>query len=311
LTGFVAASIFLVASGAAAQASAISLQSQAAAASSGSTPAPKASATTTQPLAWDAATIKPSAPDQRGSMINFTQDGIRIINVPLQVILREAFGVEDDHIFGWPSWTKTTMLDVEAKVAPDDAAKLKALSTDQRKEMLVQLFEDRCNLKLHHETRELSVYELVVAKSGVKMQASKPDPPKAQTPDPAADPVPGAAPAPSRHMLMMHGRGHIESVGTGMPSLAHILSGMLGRTVVDKTGLTGNFDYKLDWTPDEGALAMTKSGDPAPNDTASALENSGPSLFTAVQEQLGLKLDAVKTQADVIVIDQIEPPTAN
>ncbi len=307
---FFAACVFLAVHGLAAQASATAPATQAPAGSPG---APQASTVATQPPAWDAATIKPSAPDQRGSMINFTPDGIRITNVPLEMVLRESFGVEDDQIIGWPSWTKTTMLDVQAKVAPEDAPKLKALSIDQRKAMLISLFEDRCGLKFHHETRELSVYELVVAKSGSKLTASKPDPPKEDPPGPAPELVPGEPPrpAPGRRMLMMTGRGHIESVGTGMSSLAHILSGQLGRAVVDKTGLTGNFDYKLDWTPDDATAAMTKGGDPAPGDNANASDSVGPSLFTAVQEQLGLKLEAVKTPTDVIVIDQIEQPSAN
>ena len=92
---------------------------------------------------------------------------------------------------------------------------------------------------------------------------------------------------------------------------SHSLSGQLGRAVVDKTGLTGDFDYKLDWTPDDASPAMTKGGDPASGENANAADSVGPSLFTAVEEQLGLKLESVKTQADVIVIDQIEQPTAN
>jgi uncharacterized protein (TIGR03435 family) len=312
LTQFFAACILLAAHGLAAQASAPSAALPAAAAPADSTATPPTAADA-QPPAWDAATIKPSAPDQRGSMINFTPDGIKITNVPLQIILRESFGVEDDHIFGWPSWTKNTMLDIQAKVAPEDAPKLKALSIDQRKEMLISLFEDRCGLKFHHDTRELSVYELVVAKGGSKLTASKPDPPKEDPPGPGPEPGPGEAPrpAPGRRMLMMTGRGHIESVGTGMSGLAHILSGQLGRAVVDKTGLTGNFDYKLDWTPDDAIAATTKGGDPGPGANASTSDSVGPSLFTAVQEQLGLKLEAVKTQGDVIVIDQIEQPSAN
>jgi uncharacterized protein (TIGR03435 family) len=176
--------------------------------------------------------------------------------------------------------------------------------------MLISLFEERCGLKFHHETRELPVYELVVARGGVKMQASKPDPPQAQAPELGAGPGPRPD-SPGRRMLMMRGRGHIESVGTGTGSLAHLLSGQLGRTVVDKTALTDNFDYKLDWTPDDAVVVMNKGGDPPPGDSAPTTESVGPSLFTAIQEQLGLKLEAVKTEADVIVIDQIEEPTAN
>lgn len=110
---------------------------------------------------------------------------------------------------------------------------------------------------------------------------------------------------------MMMGRGHIESTGTGMEILAHLLSGQLGRTVLDKSGLTNDYDYKLDWTPDDTAPATAKSGDPAAGENATAQDNSGPSLFTAVQEQLGLKLEPMKAPVDVFVIDHIEQPTPN
>jgi uncharacterized protein (TIGR03435 family) len=238
-------------------------------------------------------------------MIQITPDGIKITNVPLWTVVREAFRVQDDRLIGGPSWSKTSMFDIEAKVAPEDAAKVDALKPAQRWQMVVALLEGRFGLKYHHETRDLPMYELVVAKGGVKMQASKPNVDAGDAPPAAL----GQPPKPGNHMLMMHGRGHIESVGTGMSSLAGILSGQLGRTVVDKTGLTGNFDYKLDWTPDNAVLAMTKSGDPAPGDNAS--DSGGPSLFTALEEQLGLKLESSKGPVDVVVIDALEQPTAN
>jgi len=256
--------------------------------------------------AWDVSTVKPSSPDARGSMIQFTSDGIKITNVSLWAIVREAFGLNDDHLFGGPGWSKTSMFDLEAKVAPDDAPKLKALKMDQMRPMVVALLEERFGLKYHHETRDLPMYELVVAKGGVKMQASKP-----ADPGDAPPPAPGQLPSPGRHMLMMHGRGHVESTGTDMPVLARVLSSQLSRTVIDKTGLTGEFDYKLDWTPDDTAAAMTKGGNPALGDNAPSPDAAGPSLFTALEEQLGLKLESTKGPVDVIVIDQLEQPTAN
>ena len=237
-------------------------------------------------------------------MFMITPDGMKITNVPLWMIVREAFGLENDRLFGGPGWSKTSMFDIEGKVAPEDAPKLKTLTMEQRRQMMIALLEERFGLKFHHETRDLPMYELVVAKGGVKMQASKPDP---EGPDPG----PGPVPSPGRHMLMMHGRGHIESTGTAISGLARLLSGQLGRTVVDKTGLTGDFDYKLDWTPDDMASAMTKSGNPAPGDNPSSQDAVGPSLFTALEEQLGLKLESTKGPVDVIVIDQLEQPTAN
>ena len=118
--------------------------------------------------AWDVSTVKPSSSDARGSMIQFAPDGIRITNVPLNVDVREAFGVEDDHLLGMPSWAKTAMFDIEAKVAPEDAPRLKGMKVEQRREMWVALLEGRFGLKFHHETKELPVYELVVAKGGAE-----------------------------------------------------------------------------------------------------------------------------------------------
>jgi uncharacterized protein (TIGR03435 family) len=271
-------------------------------------PAAQLPATTAELPAFEVSTVKPSDPNHPGSRLWFTPDGIKITGVSLQMTVREALGTEDDHVLGEPSWTKTAMFDIEAKVAPEVAPRLKDMNMDQRRQMLVPLLEDRFQLKFHHETRELTVYELVVAKSGVKMQAAKP----ADGTTPGPPPGPGQPPRPGSHMLMTRGPGHIESTGTGMEFLAHVLSGQLGRTVVDKTGLTGNWDYKLDWTPDDASLLVSKGGgDGAAGDGVSTPENSGPSLFTAVQEQLGLKLESVKTPADVIVIDQIEQPTPN
>jgi uncharacterized protein (TIGR03435 family) len=254
--------------------------------------------------AWDVSTIKPGSPDARGSIFNVTPDGIKITNVPLVALVREAFGLEPDRVIVGPGVAKmSSNFDIEAKVAPEDAPKLKALTMEQRRKMMVALLEERCGLKYHHETRDLPYYELVVAKGGVKMQASKPDP---QGPDLG----PGSVPIPERHMLMMRGRGHIESVGTGMSGLVRNLSGQLGRTVVDKTGLTGDFDFKLDWTPDDTASAIPKSDNTA-SDNASSQAAAGPSLFTALEEQLGLKLDSTKGPSDVIVIDELDQPTAN
>jgi len=267
-------------------------------------PASPAGAAPMAAPAWDVSTVKPGSPDARGSIFSITPDGMKITNMPLWMIVREAFGVENDRLFGGPSWSKTSLFDIEAKVSPDDGPKLKTLTTEQRRQMMVALLEERFGLKFHHETRDLPMYELVVAKGGVKMQASKPDP---QGPDPG----PGQVPSPERHMLMMHGRGHIESVGTGMSGLVRHLSGQLGRTVVDKTGLTGDFDFKLDWTPDDTASAMTKANNPSPGDSTTSQDTAGPSLFTALEEQLGLKLESTKGPVDVIVIDQLEQPTAN
>lgn len=243
-------------------------------------------------------------------MMMFTPDGISIKGVPMQMILHEAFGTEDDHVIGAPSWVKSTRYDIEAKVAAEDAPKLKALTGEQRQQMLLPLLVERFNLKYRHEMRELTSYTLVVAKGGVKMKESTPN-----DSAPAAIPKDGAAdapkPLPKGHMLRMMGPGHIESEGTETKFLAHVLSQQLGKTVADKTGLTGNYDYILQWTPDDATGPIPGGAGSGPGQDESAVQAGGPSLFTAVEEQLGLKIESTKGQVDVIVIDHLDLPSAN
>jgi bla regulator protein blaR1 len=276
-------------------------------------PAPPASVAPAALPAWDVSTVKPAGPDERYSMFNITPDGIKFSNVPVWMIVREAFCLTNERLFGGPGWAKTTAFDIEAKVAPEDAPKLKALTRAERQQMIVALLQERLGLKYHHETRDLSMYELVIAKGGVKMQASKPvaDSDNAPPPAPGPPPAPAQPPKLGSRMFLMRGKGHIESTGTGMPLLVRLLSEQLGRTVVDKTGLTGDYEYKLDWTPDDTGAAMLKASNPTTGDNPSPPDAAGPSLFTALEEQLGLKLESTKGPVDVIVIDQLEQPTAN
>ena len=268
----------------------VQLQSQ----SPDASPAPAAAQSTAPPPPFEVATIKASKPDVDESMLMFTADGVNITGIPLAMIIREAFSTEDDHIIGEPSWVKSNHFDIEAKVAPEDAPKLKGMSFTQRKAMLLELLVDRFGLKYHRETRDLPVYDLVIAKGGLKMQLAK-----------------DQDPAKARHMMMVDA-GKLESTAMKVENLRHALSQQLGRTVVDKTGLTGNYDFTLNWTPDQPTPDMEAQGDapPAPNSDA-APSTPGPSLFTAIEEQLGLKLESAKGLEEVIVIDHIEQPSAN
>jgi len=262
---------------------------------------------------FEVATIKPVAEGDRVMMM-FTQDGVSVKSVPMQMILREAFRTEDDHVFGAPSWVKSTRYDIEAKVAAEDVPKLKGLKGEQRMEMLLPLLVERFNLKYHHETRELTTYSLVVAKGGVKMKESAlaDAAPKDAGPKDAPKEISADAPKapPKGSMLRMTGPGRIESEGTPTQFLAHVLSQQLGKTVVDKTGLTGKYDYTLQWTPDD-ATPMAGGAAGGPGRDENAAPAGGPSLFTAVEEQLGLKIESTKGQVDVIVIDRLDLPSAN
>jgi uncharacterized protein (TIGR03435 family) len=252
-------------------------------------------AATVAPPPFEVATIKATKADAENSMLMFTADGITVTGFQLDKLIREGFNTEDDHLIGEPAWVKSSRFDIEARVAPEDAPKLKGMKFPERKKMLVQLLVDRFGLKYHRETREVPVYEMVVAKGGVKMQPAKEQ-----------------DPANARHMMMFGGAGDIESQAMKMDALSHTLSGQLGRTVVDKTGLTGEYDFTLKWTPDEPAPSMAGQGDaPSAANPDAGNNPTGPSLFTALEEQLGLKLESAKGPEEVIVIDHIEQPSAN
>ncbi len=265
---------------------------------------------------YDVATVKPSPAESEGRvMMMMTPDGVSISGVPMRMLLREAFRTEDDRLVGAPDWAKKKRYDIQAKVSPEDAPKLEKLKIDERRSMILPLLIERFNLKYHHEMRELPSYVLVVAKGGPKMKASEiQDPPSSLQPPDRSDPKVGGAVKnpPQNRMMRLMGPGHVEAEGSNMQGLARLLSTQLGRTVVNQTGLTGNYDYTLNWTPDNAPPPMPgggPEGGPPRNDNAG--DAAGPSVFTAVQEQLGLKLESTKGMVDVIVIDHIDSPSEN
>lgn len=258
---------------------------------------------------FDVVSIKPSKAFNGFMGIMLRPDGINITGVPAQMMIRQAFGVEDDRVIGVPGWAKTDRFDIQAKVAPEDVEAFRKVPRDDRFAMMLPVLQDRFHLKYHHEMRELPMYALVIAKGGPKLkQSSLTDTPEMNGPvkdgAPPMPPGPGNGAPPQRRLMMM-GMGNIESQGVSLDQVAHVLSSILGHTIENKTGLTGNYDFTLHWTPDNAppTNAEADNGQPA--------EDAPPALFTAVQEQLGLKLESTKSNVDVIVIDRIEPPTPN
>lgn len=258
--------------------------------------------------AFDVVSIKPHADEgvsRIGIAFNLTPDGLSFKGGTLDMLLRFVFDVPRDRLLNEPEWVKSSRFDIEAKVAPEDAPRLETLTRQQRWAMLIPALEDRCHLKFHHENRELEVYTLVAAKGGAKLKEASPADSDAAKSESAAE-SPMRMSISSKGMTVM---GHNATIG----SLIEMLSQQIGITVVDDTGLTGKYDYTLSWMPDEDSwhlMGLPIPG-PPPGKGEQSQQSVGPSIFTALDEQLGLKAEARKASVDVIVIDHIEPPSAN
>lgn len=230
-----------------------------------------------------------------------TPDGISVVNTPLLMLIRQAYGLfntNDDRIAGAPDWVKSSKFDIEAKVSGADVDDLHKLNREQRGLMLQALLADRFKLKAHSETRELPIYWLTVSKSGSKLKGAS----NADITDGVTDSKDRAA----RGSTQL-ARGHLTAHAISISSLLSSLTQITGRTVLDKTGLTGEYDLTLEWTPDDASTSI-RGPDGA---SINVVAESGPTIFTAVQEQLGLKLESGKGPVDCLVIDHVEPPTEN
>jgi len=245
--------------------------------------------TTQTALSFEVASIKPNTSDAVGvGGLGWGADFIRARNQSPASLLRMAFGVQGDQIIGAPAWAGTERFDITAKVAP--GVVFNAMTMLQP--MLRHLLEDRFRLKVHHETREHNVYRLVRLRAdrlGPKLVAaplnscSAPDQKDAASLIAAgkgcsAGPVPGG--------ISVH--------GMAIATLASLIAPSVERVIVDATGLTGNWDLDLAFVNQ----VQDANGD-------------GPSLFTALEEQLGLKLEAARAPVDVVVIDRLERPTSD
>jgi len=265
---------------------------------------PSASQTPAQKPQFEVASIKPNVTSSIPPSYQAQPGGRFVIdNAPFKLIVALAYTLRDYQVFGGPGWITTDRWDVEAK-APEGSisAGLEYPSPATPNHplflMLRSLLEDRFQLKAHPERREEPVYELTVAKTGSRMKVSDD---QASVEFPAGpnrtDPVP-------RGRIRV-GLGYREGNAVRIEQLLSVLSELLGRPVINKTGLTGLYDFKLEWSPEEGPTAGGNGqAPPSPN-------LSGPSFFTAVQEQLGLKLESAKGPVDVLVIDSAQRPSEN
>ena len=215
-------------------------------------------------------------------------------HVTLQALIGLAYRVPSFEISGDASWVRSDRFDFECK-AEDPTA-----DNNQLRLMLQSMLEDRFGLELHRETRESAIYALVVSKGGAKIRLSSD-----QTPADDVSPTkPGDAP---NHGGLLSGNGLLVGNGIPLSRLATVISPQLERMVVDRTNLTGRYDIQLRWTPDSRELQPDNGG------TRPQLPNisDAPSFFTAIQEQLGLKLESTRGPVEVIVIDRAHRPSEN
>jgi uncharacterized protein (TIGR03435 family) len=270
----------------------------------GQSPVTLKTATTMQsaaaPLTFDAISIHPTklktttvnGDVEIGRMvIQATLDSYHVENATVKFLIMDGYGVKEDSIIGGPDWIGTTGYDVNAKVTPAADAPPPKLNRAERRQMIQSMLADRFRLVVHNETKDAPIYELDLAKGGSKLPITTPN-------DTFAKGINGldGNPVSSGYPVLLS-RGRLIGQSVTIASLIDYLKQELKRPVVDKTGLTGKFDLSLQWTPDNTLADSPLAG--------------GPSIFTAVQEQLGLKLTSTHGPVKTLVIDHVEKPSAN
>ncbi len=236
----------------------------------------------TNSLRFGVAAVRPTPRDFHDERLQFTLDGFLARGVTLRELVQEAAAMyEPERVSGCPKWCDRDRFDITAKIDTDDLPAFRQLSLAQRRGMLQALLAERFGLQTHHQVAILPVYELRVAKGGPKLQPSRAD-------DLHLQDIQGY-----RGLVLRSGPTQFQAEGFSMKALAETLASLAHRVVVDKTGLTGFYNFDLRWTPDD-------SQQPA---------SEFPSLFAAVKEELGLQLKAATDPVDTLVVDRAEEPT--
>jgi bla regulator protein blaR1 len=231
-----------------------------------------------QPQGFEVASIKPSRNNAAESNLDSAPGGrLTATNITLRELIRLAYGVKDYQIEHAPGWLDGERYDIAAKSAT--AAKT---SLEQEQAQIRELLTDRFHLTTHHETKQAQVYLLVVAKGGSKLT-----------------PHNDGTGSGTRKSC-----GRLAGKRLTMDTIATVLSRQFERDVLNRTGLSGKYDFQLDWTPDSGPCPPAADSDAG---SVTAL----PSIFTAIQQQLGLKLESSKGPVEFLVIDRVEKPSAN
>jgi uncharacterized protein (TIGR03435 family) len=264
--------------------------------------APSANAQTgsVPPLSFEVASVKLN---QGGNIdLHFDQSGggLHVTSIHPKDLIEMAYGIRDPQLEGAPAWISSERYDIEAKLEDSVAREEEKLTADQKSERfhlrLQALLADRFQLKITRSTKELSIFALVVAKGGPKFSPAAPTQPDSGSRDMQAPPG-------SVAMRTSGGQWIFKANGAPINQLLFAFGGrpeIEGRVVVDETGLTGTYTFTLHWIAESQSPGTVESSDP-----------SAVSLFSALQEQLGLKLESRKSPLEVIVIDHIEKPSGN
>jgi len=257
---------------------------------------------------FEVASIKPNHSGSARSIFSFPPGSTRFTatNLTTKDFIQFAYYLQEYQLSKGPNWIYSTRYDIDAKLPDATVGELQKLSQfqqmDQVRLMLQSLLADRFMLKVNRETKEVPVYILVVARDGPKLTETAPI---------SSDDANLNAQGPPRGPRVgITGRGQITGTGVPVSLFADILSRQLGRKVLDRTGIKGNYDFKLQWTPDESQPSSGAEGNPTVP-AAPASDSSEPAIFTAIQEQLGLKLQSQKGPVEILVIDRIEQPSEN
>ncbi len=229
------------------------------------------------------AAIRPSK--ATGWRLQPTPDGYTATGVSLRMLVQEAYGISDDKLLsGGPSWFTSDRFDLEAKVDSAEEANLKGLTYRQRADMLQALLADRFKLQVHYGSKAFPVFNLVIGKGGPRLK-------------PTNVPQDDAGIGITCHVLQNR-PGYTERQDCAVASLEDLLRGETGRSVIDKTGLTGHYDFELRWRP----ASMSPTAE---------VDESAPFIFNALQEQLGLKLESSRAPLKILVVDHAEHPSEN
>jgi uncharacterized protein (TIGR03435 family) len=238
---------------------------------------------------FEVASIKPVREGDH-TRVSFNYNSLVATGVTLKDLIELAYNVNDSQLSGTSGWANSARYEVQAKMDDATAETLKKLPTEQKQEqrrlMVQSLLAERFKLKVSQSSKELPIYVLASAKKGASLSQTN-------LPDNATSGITTS-------------RGQTKFSGISLLVFVNWLSQQVGRKVVDQTGLQGKYDFTLNWAPE--------SKGPAPDnqDPASlAPDSSGPSIFTALQEQLGLKLESTKGPVQILVIDAAEKPTEN